>query len=178
MALCVVALSACNAEKRRLTEHLSALEQQHAAASRRLLRQKHALTEAEDRLRAVKVELAVHNTEAQTYIQQHKIAAGCIHAARIQFGDNNAFSGEVTRCTRIGAVLCSLALLNKIFSRQVQQVAEKIGQADARAKQLRQQLVVLETATAAQRAELDAEREAAEDLAAQMNDVRNQLAMN
>jgi chromosome segregation ATPase len=177
-AFCVVAFSSCNAEKRRLTEHLGALEEQHAAVSRRLLRKKQAMTEAEDRLRAVKVDLAVHNTEAQTYIQQHQIAAGCIRAARIQFDEDNAFSGEVTRCTRIGAALCSLALLNKTFSREVQQVAKRVGQADERAKQLQQQLVMLEAATAAQRAELDAERDAADDLAAQMNEVRNQLAMN
>lgn len=166
---------ACNTEKRRLTERLASLEQQHMTASRRVMQQKRAVTEAEEQLRGLRVDLATHNSETQTYIQQHQVAAACIYAARIQFGENNEYSQEIARGATVGNILCSIALLSQTFASEVRRVAERVREADERAKQLKAQIADLQKAVERHKAALRSDQSSVDELAAQMTDIRLRL---
>lgn len=176
VACCLLAL-ACNREKRRLTEHLATLEQQHAAAAQRVDSRREALRDSESRLDALTRELTALNTEVQTFLGNHKIAAACIRTSRSSWGESSAFANELSTESRFGTALCGVALLNGEFAREVAYVTEKLREADKRIKELNEQLAAMRRTVEGDRANLQQEQSAADQLEVEMSDVRHRLAM-
>jgi septal ring factor EnvC (AmiA/AmiB activator) len=175
-AVSLAALVACNAEKRRLTERLAALEQQHAIVSQRLAQRRGAIDETERRISTLNADLTAHNTEVHAFIGNHKLAAACIKASRTSWGSENAFGDEVSATSRISAALCGVALLNGEFAREVAYVADKLRAADARVKELKEQMAAAQRTIDTERAELRGDQDAADVLAAEMAGIRGQIS--
>jgi predicted nucleic acid-binding Zn-ribbon protein len=174
-AVCCLLVLACNAEERRLTERLRVVELQHATLSQRLQSRRNALDDAESRLDALNRDLTGHNTEVHAFIDAHKVAAACIRASRTSWGDDNSFASEVSAAQRFGAALCGIALLDADFAREVAHVADKLGEADRRVKELNEQIAALRRTIEADRRKVDEDHAAVEQLEAEAADVKYRL---
>jgi predicted nucleic acid-binding Zn-ribbon protein len=174
IALCVV-LVACNSEKKRLQAQLTVLDQEQASLSQRLEQRRSAMRDTTQRLEALHSELTTYNTETLSYIAAHRISAACIRASRSTWGENNAFSHEVSTATRFGTALCSVALLNAQFAQEVAGVAESLGRADAHVRELKQQIGEAERTLAADRTEVEKSEAAVNEIAAEIVDVQRQM---
>ncbi|MGZ8779172.1 MAG: hypothetical protein ACXW31_04555, partial [Thermoanaerobaculia bacterium] len=93
--LAVLALTACDSEKRRLQTRIADLERQHAALVQRVEDRRHALRETERRLDEVRAELTEHNTGVHAFIHQHRAASTCVRAANITLGEDNEYSAQL-----------------------------------------------------------------------------------
>jgi chromosome segregation ATPase len=174
VALCVILL-AFGCERRKLQERLTVLEQKHTSLTQRLDQHKNTLRDATQRLDALNSELTTHNTDIRSFVAAHRIAAECIRASRSTWGDNNTFSYDVSATTRLGSALCSVALLNAQFAQEVTRVADKLGEADARVRQLKEQIAAGEKELAVERAEVAKSEAAVGDIAAEIVDVQRQM---
>jgi predicted nucleic acid-binding Zn-ribbon protein len=168
-------LLACNGEKRRLQERFSALERQHATLSQRLEGRRSTLSDEVQRIDTLKADLTAYNTSVHTFIAGHRIAAECIRASRSTWGETNAFSHDVSTATRFGTALCAVALLNAEFAQEVARVADRLGEADAHARDLQSQIAAAERAIEAGRAGVQQGEAAVDQLAAEIADVQRQL---
>jgi chromosome segregation ATPase len=175
VTLVLVALAACHTEKRRLAERLANVERQYREISHRLTTRRSAMSASEDRLRALRLELALQDTESQRYLQQHRIAAGCIRASRATWGSAGERAGEVPKGVKVGEALCNLALLSRTFTLEVNGVAERLAQADRRGKALREQIGAEERSLDQQRSEIRADEEAVDRVSASLNTLQQQL---
>jgi predicted nucleic acid-binding Zn-ribbon protein len=174
LALCAVLL-ACSGEKRRLQEQLNVLEQERASLSQRLDQRKNMMRDTTQRLEALNAELTAYNTDVHSFIAAHRIAAECIRASRSTWGENNAFSHDVSATTRFGTALCSVALLNAQFAHEVEGVANRLGEADAHVRNLKEQAAAAERELAADRTEVEKSEAAVREIAAEIADVQRQM---
>jgi predicted nucleic acid-binding Zn-ribbon protein len=174
IALCVVLL-ACNSETRRLQEQLTVLDQKRVSLSQRLEQRRSTMRDTTHRLEALHSDLTTYNTETLSFIAAHRISAECIRASRSTWGENNAFSHDVSTATRFGTVLCSVALLNAQFAQEVARVAERLGEADAHVRDLKQQIAAAESALTTDRAEVEKSEAAVGEIAAEIADVQRQM---
>src|SRR5947207_7478291 len=99
--------------------------------------------------------LNANDTNIHSYITAHRIAAACIHASRSTWGENNAFSHDVSTATRLGTALCSVALLNAQFAAEVTRVADQLNEADSHVRNSKEQIAATERELASDRAELE-----------------------
>lgn len=173
-ALFLLAL-ACNSEKRRLAEHLTQLEERRNTVLQRLTAKRNAMRDSQQRLDTLNADLTAHNTGVHTFLSNHRVAAECIRASRSTWGESNAFSNDVSRLTKFGAALCTVALLDNTFSREVTHVADKLAEADARVKELQQQVADAQRAVEADRHEVQREEMTLDEIAASMADVQRKL---
>jgi hypothetical protein len=124
---------------------------------------------------ALNAELTAYNTSVHAFIDGHRIAAACIRASRSTWGENNAFSHDVSTGTRVGTALCGVALLNPVFARDVALVADKLGEADAHVRDLQAQITAAQRAIDADRAQVRDSESSVDQLAAEIEDVHRQL---
>jgi chromosome segregation ATPase len=174
VAFCAVLL-ACNGERHRLREQLAVLEQERASLSQRLDQHRNTLRDATRQLDALSSTLTTYNTDMRAFIAAHRIAAECIRASRSTWGENSTFSHDVSATTRLGSALCSVALLNSQFAQEVARVADKLGEADAHVRQLKEQIAAGERELAAERAAVAKSEAAVGDIAAEIVDVQRQM---
>jgi predicted nucleic acid-binding Zn-ribbon protein len=174
VALCVILL-AFGCERRKLQERLTVLEQERASLTQRLDQHKNSLRDATLRVDTLNSELTTYNTDIHSFVAAHRIAAECIRASRSTWGDNSTFSHDVSATTRLGSALCSVGLLNAQFAQEVTRVAEKLGEADAHVRQLKEQIAAGERELAAERAEVAKSEAVVGDIAAEIVDVQRQL---
>jgi DNA repair exonuclease SbcCD ATPase subunit len=177
VTLLVVGLAACKTEKRQLMERVPALEQQYQDASRRLTARRNALTASEDRIRSLRVDLALHNTESQNYLQQHQIAAACIKVSRMSWGGDGETSGEVPEGAKVGGALCNVALLNNMFAQEVASVTHHLAESERQARDLKEQIAAEERALAAQRSEIKVDEDAVDRASADLASVQQRLSL-
>ena len=175
LAILSIALFACNGQQRRLQGKADLLEQERASLTQRVDERQTAVRDTSDKLDTLNRELATYGTNVQSFITAHRIAASCIRAARSTWGENNAFSHDVATTTRVGAALCSVALLNKQFAEEVGHVADQLGEADAHVRTLKGQIAAAERELAAHRSELEKSEAAVRQLGAEIADVRQQM---
>jgi len=174
VVLCAI-FFACNGERHRLEKQLTVLEQERASLSQRLDQRKNALRDATQQLDALNSTLTTYNTDIRSFIAAHRIAAECIRASRSTWGDNNTFSHDVSMTTRLGSALCSVGLLNAQFAQEVTRVADKLAEADAHVRQLKEQIAAGEMEIAAARAEVAKSEAAVGDIAVEIADVQWQM---
>ena len=174
VAICIVFL-ACNGEKRRLQQQLTVLEQERASLSQRLDQHRNTLRDTTQQLEALNSDLTSYNTDVHSFIAAHRIAAECIRASRSTWGENNTFSHEMSATTRIGTALCSVGLLNAQFAQEVAHVTDKLDEADAHARKLKEQIAAAERTLTADRAEVEKTETAAREVAAEIADVQRQM---
>jgi len=174
VALCLL-LVACNGEKRRLQQRLAELEQQHATLSQRLKVRRNTIRDSAQRIDTLNAELTAYNTSVHTFIDGHRVAAECIRASRSTWGDNNAFSHDVSTATRFGTALCAVALLNREFAQEVAHVADKLGEADAHVHDLQAQIATAERAIDTDRADVERGEAEVDRVAADIAAVQQQL---
>lgn len=172
--LCILLL-ACSCKSKRLQEQLTVLEQERASLTQRLEQHRNTLRDAGQRLDTLNSELTTYNTDIRSYVTAHRIAAECIRATRSTWGDNSTFSHEVSAMTRLGSALCSVGLLNAQFAQEVTRVADKLGEADAHVRQLKEQIATGERELAAERAEVAKSESAVGDIAVEISDVQRQM---
>jgi len=175
IAAAVFLLVCASCERPRLQQQLDLLEQERTSLAQRVEQRRNSLRDSTERLAALNSELTAYNTDIYSYISAHRIAAECIRASRSTWGENNTFSHEVSATTRFGTVLCSVALLNAKFSQEVARVADKLGEADAHARMLKDQIATAERAVAADRGEMEKSETAVGEIAAEIADVQRQL---
>lgn len=175
VAVCAFMAAACNTQERRLTEQLASLEQRHADASRRVADRTNAIAESERKLERLNGDLTAQNTEVHAFLAGHKIAAACIQASRATWGSDDAIANELTAMSRVGSALCSVALLNAEFAREVEYVTGRLREADVRVKHLKEQIAAAKEMLDNERAELRRDQDAADGIAAEMADVKWQL---
>lgn len=173
--LAVLVAACAGGERRRMQEKLDVLEQERTSLAQRLEQRRNSLHDSTERLAALNSELAAYNTDVSSYITAHRVAAECIRASRSTWGDNNSFSHEVTATTRFGSVVCNVLLLNAQFAQNVARVVDKLGEADAHVRTLKDQITAAERAVVADRADLEKSETAVRDLAAEIADVQQQL---
>jgi DNA repair exonuclease SbcCD ATPase subunit len=176
LTLLVLILPACNTERRRLTERLPHLEQEYKDASRRLTARRAALAASEDRIRSLRVDLALQNTETQNYLQQHQIAAACIKADRMNWGGEGQRSGDAARGAKLGGALCSVALLNNFFAQEVAGVTQHLGESEGHARELKERIAGEERALESQRGEIRADEDSVDRASADLAAVQQQLS--
>jgi len=172
--LCVVLLAG-SCKSRKLQEQLTVLEQERASLTQRLDQHKNGLREATLRVDTLNSELTTYNTDIHSFVAAHRIAAECIRASRSTWGDNSTFSHDASATTRLGSALCSVALLNAQFAQEVTRVADKLGEADAHVRQLKDQIAAAERELAAERAEVAKSEAAVGDIAVEIADVQRQM---
>jgi septal ring factor EnvC (AmiA/AmiB activator) len=175
-SLLVLALAACNGEKRRLMDRLAQLEQQHAAVARKMDQRRNAIAGAERRLATLNADLTAHNTEVHAFLAGHTIALACIRASRSSWGSDSAFEADISATARFGTVLCGVALLNDEFAREVAHVTDRLRQADARVKELKEQMAAARRTIENERAERRRDEDAGDAIAAEMTGIRRQLS--
>lgn len=175
LAVFSILLLACHSEQRRLQERMELLEGEQASRSRRVEETQSATRETGDRLDALKRELATYNTNIESFINAHHIAASCIRTARSTWGDNNSFSHVPSATTRFGTVLCGVALLNGQFAAEVAGVADQLTQADTHVRKLKEQIAATEQDLAADRSALDKSEAALRQIEGEIADVRQQM---
>ena len=171
----ILLLACAGCERRRLEKQADVLEQERTSLAQRAEQRRNSLRDSTDRLAALNSELTAYNTAMSSYISAHRIAAECIRASRSTWGENNAFSHEVSATTRFGTVLCSVALLNTKFSEEVSRVADKLGEADAHVRTLKDQIAVAERAVSSDRGEVERSETAVKEVAAEIADVQRQM---
>lgn len=174
LALCFLVL-ACNGEKQRLQQRLTTLEEQKAMLSQRVEVRRATIRDAMQRMDMLNAELTAYTTSMHAFLDGHRIAAECIRASRSTWGDNNAFSHEVSSTTRIGTALCAVALLNRDFAHDVAQVADKLGEADAHVRDLQAQIAAAQRAIDTDRAEVERGQAEVDRVAADIIGVQQQL---
>ncbi len=176
---CIVALAAlvvgCDSETKRSQARLAALERQRTDLAERLTVRQNAMREAQQRLDSLNGGLATYNTEVHRFIENHRMAAECIRAARSTWGDGNAFSGEVSNLTRAGAAICAVALLNSSFAREVASVTDKLHEADVHVQNVKAEITAAQRALDAKRSELEGNEAAIDRIDVEIADVRRQL---
>jgi chromosome segregation ATPase len=170
-----IALVACDGEQRRLQEKRDLLEQERDSLTQRVEERQTVVRETSDKVDSLNHDLATYNANMQSFITGHRVAASCIRTSRSTWGENNAFSHDVAMTTRLGAALCSVALLNKQFADEVTHVADQLGEADAHLRTLKEQIAVAQKELATNRAELEKSEAAVRELGAEIADVRQQM---
>lgn len=173
--LIVIALFSCNGEKRRLTAEIETMEHRRASLQRRLDERRSDLRESEDQLHALQRELTAHNTEIPEFIVQHRLAATCLRAAQITLGDHNEYSQQLARAAGWGTVLCTVALLDQRFAREVTMVANRVNTADARARDLKEQIQRAQQAVDGQQARVRDDEAALDQVSADIGDLEYRL---
>ena len=170
-----MALLACNGEQRRLQAKASLLEREQASITGRVDEQRNTVRETNERLDAANRELTTYNTNVQSFIAAHHLAASCIRTGRSTWGENNAFAHDVSAATRLGAALCSVALLNAQFAAEVARVADQLSEADVRVRKLKEQIAATERELASDRSELEKRQASAREIGEEIADVRQQM---
>lgn len=166
---------ACNGEKRRLQEQLAVLQQRQTTLSQRLTNRKTTMREAQHQFDTLNADLTAYDTDVHKFISNHRIAAECIRASRSTWGENNAFSNEVSTLTTVGAALCGVALLDHGFAQEVAHVTDKLGDADTRVKALKEQIAAAQRTVDADRSEVQKNEAAIDRIAAEIADVQVRL---
>jgi len=170
-----IGLLACNREEQRLQKKLMVLEGERASLSQRADERRNTLRDTTQHLEALNNELTTYDTNVHSYITAHRIAAACIHASRSTWGENNAFSHDVSTATRLGAALCSVALLNAQFAAEVTRVADQLNEADAHVRNSKEQIAATERQLASDRAELERSEASVREIGAEIANVQQQL---
>jgi len=170
-----LSLLVCNCQKKRLQAQLTVLEQERASLSQRVEERRNRVRDTAQHLESLNSELATYNTNVHAFIVAHRVTAGCIQASRSTWGENNSFSRDVSMSTRLGAALCSVALLNAQFAAEVARVAEQLSEADAHVRQLKEQIAATERELASDRTELDRNEASAREIGAEIADVQQQM---
>lgn len=176
-ALCLIVLAVgCKSEKRQLTEDLGVLQDRRLDLVRRLDAHEDAVREAERRLDALRAELASNTTDARGFLAGHPVAAGCIRAQRQTWGvDDAVFANDVIAYPEVIATVCSAGLLNANFKREVDSVVASLRQSGLRAKELTRQIAELQRTIDTQRAEIQNDESAVDQLSVEMSRVHGRL---
>lgn len=175
--LVVLALTACDTEKRRLQARIADLERQQAALTQRIENRRNGLRETERRLDEVRTELTEHNTGVHAFILQHRGAATCIRAASITLGEDNEYSAQLAGIARFGTIVCAIAVLNPQFSQEVADVANRLEEADRRARELKDQAADIERTLDADRSRIREAVSALDRIGSELGGVRYQLSL-
>lgn len=175
MVVLSLALLACNGERRRLQTQLTALEEKRASLVQVADERRNTLRDATQDLDRRNGELSRYNDNVRSFIAAHRIAAACIHASRSTWGENNAFSHDVSTATRFGTALCSVGLLNAQFAQEVTRVADQLSEADAHVRQLKEQIAAAEKEIASGRVELERSEASLREIGAEIVDVQQQV---
>lgn len=171
-----LAILSCSREKERLQGQLGVLEQERAALIQRIDQRKSAVQESSRRIEALKSELTAYADGLESFMAGHRIAIECIRASRSTWGDSNpAFSHAVAPTTRMGAALCSVALLNQRFAAEVAEVTDRIAEGEKRKRELKEQIAAAERALDADRAEVQKSENAVDAIALEIADVQQQM---
>lgn len=176
-ALVVLALAACDLEKRRLQKRIADLERQHADLTQRIEDQRNALRETERRLDDIRAELTEHNTAVHAFIHQHRAASTCVRAANITLGEGSEYSAQLAGVARFGTIVCAIAVLNPRFSQEVTEVADHLAEADRRARELKGQASEIERTLDGERARMREDESARDGLESEIADLRHQLVL-
>jgi flagellar biosynthesis chaperone FliJ len=170
----ILLLSACNGEKRRLQERLTSLGNEQAELSRRLETRRSAVRDTSQQIQTLNSAIAAGNSEMDSFMAAHRIAAGCIRASRSTWDEGNAH--DVPTAATVGAALCSVALFNRTFAAEITAVTRRLDDAAAHTRNLKEQIATLETTLETERSELKKCEAAAEQNAAEIADAQLQLA--
>lgn len=170
-----LALLACACGRRRLQDQLTALDGKRASLVQVADERRNALRDATQNLDTRNSELSRYNDNVRSFILAHRIAAACIHASRSTWGENNAFSHDVSTATRFGTALCSVALLNAQFAQEVTRVADQLSEADAHVRQLKEQIAAAENEVASGRDQLERSEASLREIGAEIADVQQQM---
>lgn len=175
--LVIIALAACNTEKRRLMARIAEIERQESGLRQRMEERRRAVLDAERRLDAANSELTEHNSEVHRYIVQHGTAAACIRAANITLGDENEYSSQIASAARWGSILCAVAVLNSRFALEVTQVANRIDEADRRAREMKRRMAEIQRTVDAEQSHLRNDESMLDGVASELADLRYQLSL-
>lgn len=172
----VITLVACNTEKRRLLARVGELERQQTIQKERTERRRDVLLDLEQQLASVNSELTQQNNNARAYLMQHRTAAACIRAANITFSDD-ADSSPAAGAAGWGTVLCTVALLDQGFAREVTEAANRIEEAGQRRRELKTRITGVERAIEVERSRIRDDESALDRLDMELADVRHQLSL-
>lgn len=171
---CCIALAGC--EKRRLLARIGELEANEAAVRARMTERREALLRAEEERDEASADLAQHNTEMHAYLLQHKLAAACLRAASMSVADDTEYSSQLAGMARWGAAFCGVAMLSQQFANEVTEVATKLGEADRRARELKQRIARIERSIDAERTRIRDDERDMDAIASELATLRHRLA--
>lgn len=175
LALALLTVGACNAEKRRLVARRAELERQQSAIEQRVDTYREVIRDAQQRLDTLNATLAEHNGTTRAYIVQNQTAAACIRAAAITFGNDSESREQVGAIAGLGTALCTVALLNQRFAAHVADVANAITQADQRARDMKSEIDEVRRTIGTDEERLRRAQEELAHIEHDLDDVRGQL---
>jgi predicted nucleic acid-binding Zn-ribbon protein len=174
VALCIVLL-ACNRERRQIEERVAILDEQRVMLERTVSDRRNRVAEATRRADALKADLAAYNTELHDFLANHRVAAECIRTSRSAWGEGHSFSGDGSRLTKVGAALCSVALISNEFAAEVARVTEKVDEAGAHVKDLEAQINAAERTLETERAAVREKESELDAITAEITVLRRRL---
>jgi chromosome segregation ATPase len=152
------------------------LEQQTDLLSQKMLGRQQKISDLELKKNQLEADIRAYNSKVQSFLVEHKNAAGCMGAVGASLDESNQYSKDVKDIASLVTVVCGIGVLsNEEFRNEVFFVVDQLTQADSHVKNLNNDFKAIQSQIYTENESLAQEKSEVSRLTADIQKQQSQL---